>query len=275
MIAAVVAAAPGAVTAAAAIAVAALMLSAWLVSLPLRDASIADPVWGPAFVVVALVAALAGGGCPGRRWLLLALTAAWGLRLGAHLTRRKLADRSEDRRYAEFRARRGSSFAAWSLLGIFGFQGLLVLVVSLPLQVAAGRGGSLGPAIIPGIALFAVGLVFEAIGDEQLRRFRAEADSADQVMDRGLWRYTRHPNYFGDFCVWWWLWLIALTAGATWWTAIGPLVMSVLLIRVSGKGMLERDIAQRRPGYADYVRRTSGFVPVPPRRGAKPGRVDG
>jgi steroid 5-alpha reductase family enzyme len=259
---------PGTVTAYAAIVVAALMLGLWLVSIPLRDASIVDPAWGPAFVLVALVAALAGDGCLGRRWLLLAMTAVWGLRLGAHLLLRKLRDPGEDRRYAAIRKRRGQSFVLWSLVAIFGLQGLLVLIVSLPIQVAADRGGALTAAVIPGVALFCVGLAFEAVGDEQLRRFKARPENKGQVMDQGLWRYTRHPNYFGDFCVWWGLWLVALTAGGTWWTAVGPVVMSVLLIRVSGAALLEKDIGERRPGYAEYAKRTSGFFPWSPRKGS-------
>jgi len=156
---------------------------------------------------------------------------------------------------------------AWSLVWIFGLQGLLVLIVSLPLQVAAGRGGGLNWLVIPGGSLWAIGFVFETVGDEQLRRFKARPGSSGQVMDKGLWRYTRHPNYFGDFCVWWGLWLVALTAGGTWWTVIGPLVMTLLLMRVSGAARLERDIGERRPKYADYIRRTSAFFPLPPKRG--------
>jgi steroid 5-alpha reductase family enzyme len=259
-------AAPGTATGYAAIAVAVLMLALWLASIALRDVSIVDPSWGPAFVLVAAVAAVAGGGCLGRRWLLLAMTAVWGLRLGTHLLLRKLRDPAEDRRYAAMRERRGASFIPWSLVMVFGLQGLLVLIVSLPVQVAAGQGGTLTVAVIPGVALWAVGFAFESIGDEQLRRFKARSDSGGQVMDRGLWRYTRHPNYFGDFCVWWGIWLVALTAGGAWWTFVGPVVMSILLIRVSGAGLLEKDIGQRRPGYADYIRRTSGFFPLPPKR---------
>ncbi|MFZ0042591.1 MAG: DUF1295 domain-containing protein, partial [Solirubrobacteraceae bacterium] len=259
-------AAPGAVTGYAAIAVAAVMLALWLVSVRIRDVSIVDPAWGLLFVVVALIAAIAGSGDAGRRWLLFALTAAWGLRLGGYLIVRKRHDPGEDRRYAEMRERRGDAFVPWSLVAIFGLQGLLVLVVSLPIQVAAERAAGLSAAAIPGVVVFAVGLFFEAVGDEQMRRFKADPGSRGQVMDRGLWRYTRHPNYFGDFCVWWGLWLIALVAGGTWWTLIGPAVMSTLLIRVSGKALLEKEMAQRRPGYADYVRRTSGFIPLPPRK---------
>jgi steroid 5-alpha reductase family enzyme len=263
-------AAPGAVTGYAAIAVAAFMVALWLLSIPLRDVSIVDPAWGPAFVLVGVVAAITAEGCLGRRWLLAAMVGVWGLRLGAYLLVRKLGDRSEDRRYAVMRERRGAAFIPWSLVMIFGLQGLLVLIVSLPVQVAAGRGGTLSAAVIPGVVLWVVGFAFESIGDEQLRRFKARSDSHGQVMDQGLWRYTRHPNYFGDFCVWWGLWLVGVTAGGTWWTFIGPVVMSTLLIRVSGAGLLEKDIADRRPGYADYIRRTSGFFPLPPRKGKDP-----
>jgi steroid 5-alpha reductase family enzyme len=256
---------PGSVLAFSAAAVAAVMLAVWALSVRLRDVSIVDPVWGPAFVVVALVAALAGHGDPARRWLLFAMTAAWGLRLGVHLTRRKLAEPEEDRRYAIMRERKGDSFTLWSLWAIFGTQGLLVLIVSLPLQVAAERSAALGATVIPGVIVFLVGLAFESIGDEQLRRFKADPANRGKVMDHGLWRYTRHPNYFGDACVWWGLWLVALPAGGAWWTLVGPVVMTLLLVRVSGKAMLERDIGKRRPEYADYIKRTSGFFPLPPR----------
>jgi steroid 5-alpha reductase family enzyme len=262
-------AAPGAVSGWAALGLVVLMGGLWLVSIRLRDVAIVDPVWGPAFVLVALIAAVSGSGDSGRRWLLFALTAVWGLRLGVYLVTRKLNDPEEDRRYQVMRERKGDAFVPWSLVAIFGLQGLLVLIVSLPLQVAADRPASLGVVAIPGVVLLVVGLAFEAIGDEQLRRFKADPESKGAVMDRGLWRYTRHPNYFGDFCVWWGLWLIALGAGGTWWTLIGPVVMSTLLIRVSGKALLERDMAKRRPKYADYVKRTSGFFPLPPKHRAE------
>ncbi|HYI36372.1 MAG TPA: DUF1295 domain-containing protein [Thermoleophilaceae bacterium] len=256
---------PGIVLPLAAVAVAVLMVATWAEGVRRRDISIVDPVWGPAFVLVALAGALAGGGDPARRWLLLALTAAWGLRLGVHLGRRKLGDPHEDRRYAAMRERH-RNFNLWSLIMVFGTQGLLVLVVSLPLQVGANAGGELGMLALPGVVLFLVGLAFEAAGDRQLERFKADPANRGRVMDRGLWRYTRHPNYFGDACVWFGLWLVVLPAGGTWWTVLGPVVMTVLLTRVSGASLLEKDIGQRRPGYRDYVERTSGFVPLPPRR---------
>ncbi len=246
-------------------ATAGLMVVTWAESLRRADASIVDPVWGPAFVLVALVAALAGDDGANLRWLLLAMTTAWGLRLGVHLTRRKLREPVEDFRYAAMRRRQGGRFTLWSLVMIFGLQGVLVLIVSLPVQIAATSDAAIGAAVIPGIVIFLIGFAFEAIGDAQLAAFKADPASKGKVMDKGLWRYTRHPNYFGDFCVWWGLWLVALTAAGTWWTAIGPIVMSILLTRVSGKDHLERDIADRRPGYREYIQRTSGFFPLPPR----------
>jgi steroid 5-alpha reductase family enzyme len=256
---------PGHVLALSAGAVAIFMVLVWAVSVRLRDVSIIDPAWGPAFVIVAGVAAVAGDGDPARRWLLFAMTAVWGLRLAVHLTRRKLGDREEDRRYAAMREREGNRFPLWSLVWIFGVQGLLVVIVSLPVQAAADRPGALTAATIPGVVLFLVGLLFEGVGDEQLRRFKADSGNRGKVMDHGLWRYTRHPNYFGDFCVWWGLWLVALPTGGVWWTFIGPAIMTLFLVRISGAALLERDIGKRRPEYAEYIKRTSGFFPLPRR----------
>jgi steroid 5-alpha reductase family enzyme len=241
-----------------------LMLATWALSLPLRDVSIVDVAWGVGFVVVAWIALATGDGDSGRRALLAALTTVWGLRLAGYIGRRKLRERREDPRYVELRERYGERFWLVSLGTIFLLQGALVWVVSLPLQVASAQPDSLGVLDAVGVACWAVGVFFESVGDAQLARFKADADHRGQVMDRGLWRYTRHPNYFGDFMVWWGLYLIALSTGAAWWTVVSPLVMSVLLLRVSGKDHLERAMS-KRPGYADYARRTSGFVPLPPR----------
>ncbi|PTL59319.1 DUF1295 domain-containing protein [Paraconexibacter algicola] len=256
----------GTVLIAAAASVAVLMLGTWLLSLRLKDVSIVDPVWGFAYVVVAAAAFLAGDGDDGRRLLLLVIVGLWGLRLGLYLTRRKLHEKGEDYRYVEMREKHGDRFPLVSLGMVFGLQGVLVLLVSLPVTAAAAQDDAVGALAIAGVALWAVGLFFEAVGDAQLARFKADPANKGKVMDRGLWRYTRHPNYFGDFCVWWGIYLVALESGA-WWTVVGPLIMTQLLTKTSGKERLEKTIGSRREGYAEYVERTSGFFPLPPRSG--------
>jgi steroid 5-alpha reductase family enzyme len=240
------------------------VLALWLLSLPLHDVSIVDPGWGFGFVIVAWIAFAVGDGCPGRRWLMALLVSVWGLRLAGYLLLRKLRDPGEDPRYGEWRERHGSRFALISLFTVFLLQGLLIWIVSLPVQAAAPQPDALGVLDWAGVAFWAVGLFFEAVGDRQLSRFRADPANKGKVMDSGLWRYTRHPNYFGDFMVWWGIYLVAASTGGAWWTVIAPIVMSTLLIRVSGKGLLEERM-QTRPGYPEYLARTSGFFPLPPR----------
>jgi steroid 5-alpha reductase family enzyme len=243
------------------------MVALWALSVRLRDASVVDVFWGPGFALVAWTSILVAGPSP-RGLLLAAFATAWGLRLGVHLARRRRGQ-GEDRRYGAMRAAHGPRFALVSLFTVFLLQAALLWIVSLPLQAGAAKGSGAPLALLDaaGVAVFAVGLWFEAVADAQLARFLAHPASRGRVMQEGLWRYTRHPNYFGDFCVWWGIWLVALAAGSTWWTVVGPAVMSVLLIRVSGVALLERSLSRRREGYADYVARTSAFFPRPPRRG--------
>jgi steroid 5-alpha reductase family enzyme len=165
------------------------------------------------------------------------------------------------------RRRAGDGFAVRSLWTIFGLQGALIWVISLPVQVGAVADlpTSLGPVEIVGLVLYTAGVYFEAYGDLQLSHFRADPANAGKVLDQGLWRYTRHPNYFGDFCVWWGIWIVAAATGVGIYTVVSPALMTFLLLRVSGVPMLERSMAQRRPAYDDYVRRTNAFFPGPPR----------
>lgn len=242
-----------------------LVTGLWAVSVAVRDTSIIDIFWGFGFVVVAWVTFLVADGSDGYRWLLAVLTTLWGLRLTAHLANRNLGH-GEDFRYAKMRERHGSRWPLRSLWAVFWVQGTLMWVVSLPVQGGQQLGeGSPGWLAWVGVAVWAVGLFFETVGDLQLSRFIADSSNRGKVMDQGLWRYTRHPNYFGDFSVWWGIWLVALAAGA-WWTVVGPLVMSLLLIKVSGAGLLEKSLSRKREGYDEYVSRTSGFFPLPPRR---------
>ena len=251
---------------ASAAAIAALMIATWLLSLALGDASIVDIAWGLGFVLVAWVSFAVGDGADAHRWLVALLTTLWGARLAGYLAWRNIG-KGEDFRYQAMRRRYGARFGIVSLFLVFGVQGLAMWTVSLPVQAAQvpDTPDSLTVLDFAGIALWCVGMFFETVGDLQLARFKSDPASAGRVMDRGLWRYTRHPNYFGDFCVWWGLYLIALATGDAWWSIAGPLLMSVLLMRVSGVTLLERHLTRNRPGYDDYARRTSSFFPRPPR----------
>ncbi|NVB40161.1 DUF1295 domain-containing protein [Pseudenhygromyxa sp. WMMC2535] len=246
----------------------ACLLLLWLVSLALRDASIIDVFWGPGYALLAWICAYERGfDLDPARWLLLIAVSVWALRLGAYLGWRNLVHYAgEDRRYQAMRARIGQRFGLLSLITVFGLQGALITMISTPVQTALTSTGPASPAlVVVGALLWSIGLSFEAIGDAQLARFKRDPQNADAVMDRGLWRYTRHPNYFGDFLVWWGHFAIALGVGAPWWTVVSPVIMTILLTRISGVPLLEKDLTQRRRGYAEYVRRTSAFFPRPPR----------
>jgi steroid 5-alpha reductase family enzyme len=242
------------------------MLALWLVSLMRRDASIVDVFWGPGFALIAVTACLLGDGYAARARLVAALTVLWGFRLAAHLLWRNWG-RPEDPRYAAMRRRYGDRFPLVSLYLVFGLQAALMWIVSLPVQIAAAaaRPAHLTSLDRTGIVLWAIGLTFESVGDWQLARFKSDPRNRGKVMDRGLWRYTRHPNYFGDAVVWWALFCFAAATEDGAWTAVGPLVMTILLMRVSGVTLLEQSLVRSKPLYRDYMRRTSPFLPWFPR----------
>jgi len=240
----------------------------FLVAVRLGRHSVVDVAWGLGFVAVAGTSYLAsaGSGDDARRALVLVLTAVWGLRLAAHIAWRSRRQ-GEDPRYAALLARSAGNRTWYAVRSIYLTQAAAMWFVSLPVQVAAFQTQGLGPVAWAGIVVWATGMFFETVGDHQLQRFRSDPGSRGKVLDTGLWRYTRHPNYFGDACVWWGLWLVAADAWPGALTVLSPVLMTWLLARGTGKPLLEKDIAHRRPGYADYVRRTSGFVPLPPRTG--------
>ena len=231
-------------------AVLAVALLAWVIATVRRNVGLVDIFWPLFFLVAAWVYSSDA--------LVLALVFAWGLRLAAYLAWRNW-NAPEDRRYVEIRTRNEPNFAFKSLYLVFGLQAVLAWLISSSLLFPVD--GLLGRA---GACLVLGGIAFEALADWQLARFKADPANAGAVMDRGLWRYTRHPNYFGEFCVWWGFWLIAAGAGGAW-TIFSPLLMTVLLLRVSGVRLLEKDIGERRPAYAEYVRRTNAFLPGPRR----------
>jgi steroid 5-alpha reductase family enzyme len=240
-----------------------LALVAWAVATARRNVGLVDIFWS-LFLLLAAAVYVFFSPDPGARALLtLALVAAWSLRLAGYLAARNW-NAPEDHRYRAIRARNETGFAWKSLYIVFGLQAVLAWLVAAPLAAAIGAPGPFGAFDVAGAALVIFGIAWETIGDTQLARFKADAANAGQVMDRGLWRYSRHPNYFGEFCVWWGFFAIALGAGA-WWTVLSPLLMSVLLLRVSGVTLLEKDIGERRPAYRDYIVRTNTFFPGPPK----------
>lgn len=237
-------------------------LGAWAVATARRNVGLVDVFWSLFLLLAATVFALRSP--PGARgWIALGLTAAWALRLAAHLAARNW-HAPEDHRYRAIRARNEPGFAWKSLYLVFGLQAVLAWLISAPLAAAIAGQGALRALDWAGAAVAVFGLVYEAVADRQLTTFKAQVANAGRVLDSGLWRYSRHPNYFGEFCVWWGLYLLAAGAGA-WWTVFSPILISVLLLRVSGVTLLEKDIAERRPAYRNYVRRTRAFFPGPPR----------
>jgi steroid 5-alpha reductase family enzyme len=242
-------------------AVAVLMTVTALVSRAVGRVAVVDVVWGLGFVLVALVSAVLGD--EPIRWLLLAMVGAWGLRLAWHIGKRQLGNPHEDPRYAKMLE--GESFGA-AVRRVFLVQGAAMWVVSLPVQVAAVEGTRWPWLVWVGVVLWVVGMVFESVGDAQLTTYKEDADRGP-VMDRGLWAWTRHPNYFGDSSVWWGIWLAGGLAGG--WlpalTIVAPAIMTYFLVFASGARLLERSM-MKRPGYPEYAARTSMFFPLPPKR---------
>jgi steroid 5-alpha reductase family enzyme len=247
----------------------AALFALWLLSLRLRDASIIDIYWGPGFILMTAAAATLGEAPLARKALILAIVTLWGLRLALYLAWRNLGH-GEDSRYQAMRRKHGDRFGRVSLVTVYGLQGVLGWLVAMPLIVAVISAAAPAPWTrfdLFGLACVAFGLAFESIGDAQLARFKADPANDGKVMDRGLWRYTRHPNYFGDTVVWWGFWIVAASSPAGLLTFLSPLLMTFLLMRVSGIPMLEYKLKRTRPGYEDYIRRTGAFFPRPPRTG--------
>ena len=242
----------------------------WLASVWLRDASLVDVYWGLGFVVLALSLTIRQGSS-GATALLCGFVGLWGLRLSLHIGLRKLREPGEDRRYGAMRQSFGPGFWWKSLVYIYALQAALQWLVALPVTTAfaAGPDMRMGLVTAAGCAVFLAGFAIETVADWQLMRFKATRAHGD-VCDVGLWRWSRHPNYFGEACLWWGLTATAWSLGAPWWTVISPLTMTYLLLRVSGVTLLEKDLSQSKPGYADYVRRTSAFILWPPKRDGGP-----
>ena len=248
-----------------------VVLILWVISVQIDDVSFIDAFWGTGMALMAFTSWMQLGQPGALATLILAMTAAWGLRLGIYLFRRWRAE-GEDKRYERMlrKDREKGRFAFAALTKIWLGQALLLFLVSSPAQL--GILSSSEPAPITGLAwaglaLFLTGIFFEWVGDWQLARFKADPANKGQVMDKGLWRYTRHPNYFGDACAWWGIWLAAASAGwdIALWTVAGPIFLTFTLVKWSGAALLEKGMKHSRPGYEEYKRRTSAFIPMPPK----------
>ncbi|MGH3516309.1 MAG: DUF1295 domain-containing protein [Haloechinothrix sp.] len=264
------------ITAVAAIAALTTVVASFVIACARGRYDTIDSAWGAGFAIIAVVTFLlvTSGACDLRgagatAWVLTLLTVLWGLRLSVHIHRRNTG-KPEDLRYQEILDRAGSRPALRMFGRVYLTQGLIMWFVSLPVQagqfvLADDDSGGLGMLGVAGVAVWLIGFAFEAIGDEQLRRFKADPSSSGTVLRTGLWRYTRHPNYFGDACVWWGLYLLAAhhPLGAA--TILSPILMTWLLAKGTGKPLLERHM-DKRPGYRDYIERTSGFFPLPPKK---------
>jgi steroid 5-alpha reductase family enzyme len=243
-----------------------LMSAVWIVSVFKRDVSIIDVFWGPGFVVLGWVYFALGEASTPRRTLVAVLVTLWGVRLAAHIFWRARGH-GEDYRYREMRALRGSSFWWVSLFTVFWLQALVLWAVSLTLYQAET---SATPAALTwmdavGLTLFVTGFFFETVGDWQLARFKSAPANRGQLLATGLWRYTRHPNYFGDALVWWGFFFFALATPGSLWTIYSPALMTFLLMRVSGVALLEKALVKTKPGYEEYVAHTNAFFPWFPR----------
>lgn len=239
----------------------------WLISIYLKNVSIVDNFWGIGFIIVVFIYAFHCDVLYTRTKLLMLLVTLWGLRLSIYLIYRNYG-KGEDYRYREFRQHYGPERYWWfSFFQVFMLQGGLILIISLPLLGVSLKttSNTLNLFDYLGLVLWVVGFIFESVGDYQLAKFKGHSENSGKLLTSGLWRFTRHPNYFGDAAVWWGFGFLAIASGAYWYS-LGSLVMTYLIIKVSGVAMLERSLKEVKPGYEEYVQNTSSFIPWIPKK---------
>lgn len=244
-----------------------MMISGWLISLRYQNVTIVDSLWGVGFVLIAWVTFFLSNGFLGRRALITLLVTLWGMRLSIYLTGRNWGA-AEDPRYAEWRKKSGARFGWVSLGKVFLLQAAFLWLIALVVQI--GQLSQVPSRFvwldILGVIIWTIGFLFESVGDRQLARFKANPANKGRVMDRGLWAYSRHPNYFGEFLIWWGLFLITLSTPNSWWTMVSPLIITAVLLKMTGIPLTERNIVKGRPGYKAYIKRTNAFVPWFPKK---------
>lgn len=244
-----------------------LMTTLWIVSVIIKNVSIVDLFWGFGFVMISVFYFIATAGFYPRKILLLALVSIWGFRLSGYLAWRNIG-KGEDFRYREFRKKYGENNYWWiSFFQTFLLQGILMWLISAPLLGAQfyGQNNQLGIFDFAAIVFWLIGISFEAGGDIQLALFKSDPANKEKVLDKGFWRYTRHPNYFGDASVWWAYGLICFASGS-YFPVLGALLMTTLIIKVSGVALLEKSLKEQKPLYKEYIEKTSAFIPWFPRK---------
>lgn len=234
-------------------------LLGWGLSLLRNNVTHVDSMWSLFFALAAYTSIALMDIVSPRAMLVLGLVTMWALRLFVYLTKRNWGSH-EDHRYVEIRANNQPNFAIKSIYIIFGLQAVLAWIISVSLFGGVSSPAELNMLDYVGVAIVSIGLIWETVADIQLSHFKADANNKGKVLTTGLWRFSRHPNYFGEACVWWGFYLIALAGGA-WWAIVSPILMTLLLLKVSGVSLLEKTIIERRPAYADYIRRTNAFIP--------------
>ena len=239
-----------------------MMIVGWLLSLVLKNVTVVDSLWGLGFVVIAWATFFLTDGFLGRKLLIASLVTVWGVRLSIYLTRRNWG-KGEDPRYGSWREKSGKHFWIVSLLKVFLLQSLFLWAISISLQygVASKTPEMITWLDVCGLTVWGVGFIFEAVGDWQLAAFKSNPANKGKVMDRGLWAYTRHPNYFGECLMWWGIFLIAFSTPNSWWTVLSPLIITAVLLKMTGIPLTEKTMVTHRPGYTEYIQRTNSFIP--------------
>jgi len=248
-------------------AVTGMMFCGWLISLVYKNVTLVDSLWGMGFVLIAWITFCLTEGYTGRKVLIVVLTTVWGLRLSAHLSWRNWG-KGEDPRYGGWRQAGGNRFWIISLFKVFLLQALFMWVIALAIQYGqvSRMPAHFTRLDFAGLIIWMIGFLFESISDWQLARFKSDPANKGKVMDRGLWAYSRHPNYFGECLIWWGIFLIALSTANSWWTIISPFIITAVLLKMTGIPLMEKTIVDSRPGYREYIRRTPAFIPWFPKK---------
>ena len=243
----------------------------WLIQVKTRDAGVVDIYWGPGFAVIVFIYVFLHPNMTPWLWIIAIITTAWSLRLGLHMSIRHCKSQGEDRRYALMRRNSGGSFWWSSLLKVFLLQAVIMWIIASSQHAAFSNTESSSHAInsllfLLGLVFFVIGFSLETIADYQLFRFKRESQNAGKTMDQGLWAWSRHPNYFGEMVLWWGIGLCGFAVSSAWWSFVGPAILTFLLLRVSGVTLLEQHLLPEKEGYEAYMKNTSRFIPLPPKR---------